>query len=103
VKTIIGTKNGDEQKWKYYLMAKKPLFFYYKKWKINNAWFKVYLFLVAILQVKPDLYILNSIKLCQTRRLYSQPMNEVVIMTLLFLMYHLEKQQVKDEYEALTF
>ena len=46
-------------------------------------------FLVALLQVERDLCILNSTKLCQTRRLHSQTMNGFVIMTLLFLMYRL--------------
>jgi hypothetical protein len=42
---------------------------------------KFIVFLFAILQFEADLYILNSTKLCQTRRPHSQPMNEFVIMS----------------------
>jgi len=72
--------------------GQKATVFSHKKWKLSNAWFKVYFFF-AILQVKPDLCIMNSTKLCQTRHLHSQPINQFVIMTLLFLMYHLDSSR----------
>lgn len=52
-----------------------------------------FIFFVAMLQVEADLYILNSTKLCQTRRLHSELMNEFVIMKLLFLVYRLDSSR----------
>lgn len=83
-------------------MAKKPLLFTTRNGNLIMPGLKFIFYLVALLQAKPDLYILNSTKL-QSDATSSFSTNERVCYNDIISDVSPGQQQVKDEYEALTF